>query len=112
MISQTVAQVAITKELARIRRPRKKPIHPGYAGLSRELQAFLFVRAFVVLRMVVTVFAVGIGFVLLGGFGVIALAVMLAIVKTAVAVFLEAGATVDEETRLARAKSQHLRKKR
>src|SRR5215471_19367764 len=38
-----------------------RPVAPAYRLLSRELQAFLYVRAFVVLRMIVTVLAVGAG---------------------------------------------------
>jgi len=33
MTNQTQAQAALARELARIRRPRKQPIHPGYAAI-------------------------------------------------------------------------------
>jgi hypothetical protein len=33
MAHQTVAQAALARELARIRRPHKQPIHPGYAAI-------------------------------------------------------------------------------
>ena len=33
MTQQTQAQATIARELARIRRPRKQPIHPGYAAI-------------------------------------------------------------------------------
>jgi hypothetical protein len=82
----------------RIEAPRR-PIAKAYASLSRELQAFLYVRAFVVLRMIVTVLAVGIGLFVAGGFGLVVLAVILLVCKTAVAVLLEVGAAIDAGAR-------------
>jgi hypothetical protein len=81
----------------RIEAPRR-PIAKAYASLSRELQAFLYVRAFVALRMIVTVLAVGVGLFVTGGFGLVALAVILVVCKTDVAVLLEVGAAIDADT--------------
>ena len=36
MTHSTPAQVAIARELARIRRPHKQPIHPGYVALVTQ----------------------------------------------------------------------------
>ena len=74
-----------------------RAIAPAYRSLSRELQAFLYVRAFVVLRMIVTALAVGAGIFVGQLFGIAGIAVLLVLSKTAVAVFLEAGAIVDAE---------------
>lgn len=74
-----------------------RTIAPAYRSLSRELQAFLYVRAFAVLRLIVTVLAVGAGVFAGQLFGIAAVAVVLVLFKTAVAVFLEAGAIVDAE---------------
>jgi hypothetical protein len=73
----------------------KPRIGAEWAHLAPELQAFILVRAHVVLQMIVTVLGVGIGFVFAQGFGVILVALLLVSAKTAVAVFLQAGAVVD-----------------
>ena len=62
-----------------------------------DLSAFVHARALVVLRMILTVVGVGIGFIFSKGLGVIAVVVLLVVLKTAVTVFLEAGAIVDAE---------------
>ena len=74
-----------------------EPINPAYRALSPELQAFLYVRAFVVLRMIVTALGLGIGVFVGQLFGIAAIAVLLVLSKTAVAVFLEVGAMVDAD---------------
>jgi len=73
--------------------PRR--IGAEWAHLVPDLQAFILVRAQVVLWMIVKVLGVGIGFVSSEGFGVVGVAVLLVVLKTAVAVFLQAGAIVD-----------------
>jgi len=73
--------------------PRR--IGAQWTHLAPELQDFLLVRAHVVLQMIVTVFGVIAGFIFSGGFGVIVVALALVALKTAVAVFLQAGAVVD-----------------
>jgi hypothetical protein len=74
-----------------------RPIAAAYRALSPELRAFLCVRAFVVLRMIVTVLALGIGLFVAGPFGVFGLGVLLLLLKTTVAVFLEAAAVIDAD---------------
>jgi len=78
-----------------------RPIGREWSKLSGELQAFIYVRAFVVLRMLVTVLAVGIGIMVSDTLGIIPIVVLLVGLKTAVAVLLEAGAIVDAEKRAA-----------
>ena len=73
----------------------KRRIGAEWQHLAPELQDFLIVRAHVVLQMIVTVFGVVAGFVFSQGFGVVVVALLLVAVKTAVAVFLQAGAVVD-----------------
>ena len=73
----------------------RRRIGAEWAHLVPDLQAFIFVRAQVVLQMIVTVLGVGIGFVFSDGFGVVGVAVLLVGLKTAVAIFLQAGAIVD-----------------
>jgi hypothetical protein len=68
-----------------------------WAGLSDELKAFLYARAFLVLRMIVTVLAIGPAMIFAVHIGVGVLVVALFVLKTVVAVFLEAGAVVDSE---------------
>jgi uncharacterized protein DUF6498 len=74
-----------------------RPIAAAYRALSPELQAFLYARAFVVLRMIVTVLALGVGIFVGPLLGIVGLGVLLVVLKTAVAVFLEAGAVVDAD---------------
>lgn len=83
-------------------RPAPRPMAPEYAALSRELQDFLYARAWVVLRMVLTVIGIGFGLVLAQLFGAIALVLVLVVTGTAVGVILEAGAAVDAECAAAR----------
>ena len=73
--------------------PRR--IGAPWRHLAPQLQDFLLVRAHVVLQMIVTTFGVVAGFVFSGSFGVVVVALALVGVKTAVAVFLQAGAVVD-----------------
>ena len=73
----------------------KRRVGAEWAHLAPDLQAFIQERAHVVLQMIVTVLGVGIGFVFSQGFGVILVALLLVGLKTAVAVFLEAGSVVD-----------------
>ena len=73
----------------------KRRIGAEWQHLAPELRDFLIVRAHVVLQMIVTVFGVVAGFVFSQGFGVVVVALLLVAVKTAVAVFLQAGAVVD-----------------
>jgi hypothetical protein len=75
--------------------PRR--IGAPWRHLAPELQDFLLVRAHVVLQMIVTTFGVVAGFVFSGGFGVVVVALALVALKTAVAVFLQAGAVVDAQ---------------
>ena len=75
----------------------KPRIGAEWAHLAPDLQAFILVRAHVVLQMIVTVLGVGIGFIFAQGFGVIVVALVLVGLKTAVAVFLQAGAVVDSK---------------
>src|SRR5262245_14120332 len=96
-ISFTADVVLPRLPLARPFQTPARPIGREWSHLSRELQAFLYVRAFVVLRMLVTVIAVGVGLVLAGFLGLIALIVLLVTCKTAVGMLLEAGAIVDAE---------------
>jgi hypothetical protein len=72
-----------------------------WAHLSDELKVFLHYRAFVVLRMIVTVLAIGVALVFAVHIGVTVLVVVLFLLKTVVAVFLEAGAVVDAERKSA-----------
>lgn len=83
-------------------RPAPRPMAPEYATLSRELQDFLYARAWAVLRMVLTVVGIGFGLILAQLFGVIALVVVLIVTGTAVGVVLEACAVVDAERAAAR----------
>lgn len=85
------------------RRLRAPARHMGaeFDPLSPELRAFLHVRAWTVLRMIVTVLAVGVGMVLGEILGAIAVVVLLVALKTLVAVIVEAGAIVDVERRRA-----------
>jgi hypothetical protein len=95
-----VADVVLPRlSLARRFQAPRRPINKAYASLSGELQAFLYVRAFVVLRMIVTVLGVGIGLFLAQGLGAIAPAVILVVLKTAVAVLLEFSAGIDIDKR-------------
>ena len=81
------------------------PFFPGHwairfrrgelARLSPDLQGFLYERAIVTLQMVVIAIAFGLGVLFSAFFGVAAVVVLLVGLKTAVAVFLEAGAVVD-----------------
>jgi len=96
-ISFTADVVLPRLPLARPFQAPLRPIGAEWSQLSRELQAFLYVRAFVVLRMIVTVLAVGVGLFLAGFLGLIALVVLLVGFKTAVGVLLEAGAVADAE---------------
>lgn len=73
----------------------KRRVGAEWAQLAPDLQAFVFVRAHVVLQMIITVLGVGAGFVFSQGFGVVVVALLLVGLKTAVAVFLAAGAVVD-----------------
>lgn len=86
----------------RLRAPAR---HMGveFKPLSPELRAFLHVRAWVVLRMIVTVLAVGIAMPFGDVLGVVAIVVLLVALKTLVAVLVEAGAIVDLERRQAAA---------
>jgi hypothetical protein len=76
-----------------------RPVGTAYGALSAELQAYLYVRAWVVLRMVLTALGVGIGMIFSQAFGVLTLIVLLVFLKTSVAVALEAFAIADEEKR-------------
>ncbi len=73
----------------------ERPINPDYSKLSRELQAYLFVRAWVVVRMVILVFGVPVGLLLAPWLGALAVVAMLATLKTAVAVLVEMADGVD-----------------
>jgi hypothetical protein len=68
-----------------------------------DLSAFVYARALLVLRMIVTVFGVGIGVIFSKGLGVIVVVLLLVAFKTAVAVFVEAGAVIDADKARARA---------
>ena len=95
-----IADVVLPRlPLARRFRVPMRPVGPEWAALSGELKAFLHARAFVVLRMIVTALAVGVGLFLAEFFGLMALVVLLAAAKTAVGVLIEAGAIVDAERR-------------
>jgi hypothetical protein len=74
---------------------------PEYAKLSPEVRAFLMVRALVVLRMVVTTFAVGVGMFVGEWLGAIAIVVVLVALKTAVAMMVEASWQIDGDKRIA-----------
>jgi hypothetical protein len=85
-----------------------RPIHPGYSSLSRELQAYLFVRAWVVVRMLILVFGVPLGLVLARSVGPVAVVAMLVVLKTGVAVLIEIAEAVDADKR----EAQTLRRRR
>jgi hypothetical protein len=74
-----------------------REVGPTWNHHTADLRAFLYARAFVALRMIVTVLGVGLGLFLSQGFGVVVVVVLLVALKTVVAVFLEAGAVVDAD---------------
>ncbi len=78
-----------------------RPINPEYAHHSRELQAYLFVRAWVVLRMVIMVFGIGLGLFFAPFAGTIAVVIMLVALKTSIAVLIEIAEGVDADKRAA-----------
>jgi hypothetical protein len=93
-----------------------RPINPEYAHHSRELQAYLFVRAWVVLRMVVMVFGVGLGLLFAPFAGTIAVVIILVALKTTIAVLIEIAEGVDADKRavqvlLMRARRDFVRRK-
>jgi hypothetical protein len=85
-----------------------RELAPPWDHHTVDLRAFLYARAFVTLRMIVTVLGVGIGFIFSQGFGVVVVVVLLIGLKTAVAVFLEAGAVVDGDKARAKRRGQPL----
>jgi len=74
-----------------------RELGPQWDRFGSDLSAFVYARALVVLRMIVTVVGVVIGFIFSKGLGVIVVVVLLVAFKTAVAVFLEAGAVLDAD---------------